>query len=442
MPILSRAGMSGVAMIACVNPQIDDYDETISILGNASLASKIREFQDVGRVASQQIPNSNVTLPPPPAQVVSSSVGGSNKGGIKLEELKDFKDKNPGAGAVKRKRHDSTLVTTATTTAGGRMTRKNSVVTGVLKSSRETDSVEPIVQEEKVEAHDDEEDRGVESERKRLRVEVETLREENSQLIQASFTRESEIRAEVSQEMIKRSSHLLEQINHLRQKLSHYEMQQVDDVTKSCRKAHKKQMLVAQEKVVDDLQEAEDELERVKAEYDIKIFKLDAENKRLHQELATVKQKLAGYEIEAGPSRLKKVFSSVKKPIVSDQENVVEQENGNRFQRDNSATKSPLRVNSENNNCNNSSNNVVFLGELKKSPSRSPLSQLSSNNINVMGSNSPARGNSPIKGGPVVFATESNSSAPPNKSPLKDATDAPPAKTGVFRKLRSHFGRA
>ena len=33
MPQLCRAGLSGVAMIACVNPQEDDYDETLSILG-------------------------------------------------------------------------------------------------------------------------------------------------------------------------------------------------------------------------------------------------------------------------------------------------------------------------------------------------------------------------------------------------------------------------
>lgn len=32
MPILCRAGMSGVGMVACVNPQADDYDETLSIL--------------------------------------------------------------------------------------------------------------------------------------------------------------------------------------------------------------------------------------------------------------------------------------------------------------------------------------------------------------------------------------------------------------------------
>ena len=32
MPILCRAGMQGVGMVACVNPQADDHDETLSIL--------------------------------------------------------------------------------------------------------------------------------------------------------------------------------------------------------------------------------------------------------------------------------------------------------------------------------------------------------------------------------------------------------------------------
>jgi hypothetical protein len=33
MPLLGRSGLNGVAMVACVNPQSDDYDETLSILG-------------------------------------------------------------------------------------------------------------------------------------------------------------------------------------------------------------------------------------------------------------------------------------------------------------------------------------------------------------------------------------------------------------------------
>ena len=31
MPLLARVGLKGIAMLTCVNPQIDDYDETISI---------------------------------------------------------------------------------------------------------------------------------------------------------------------------------------------------------------------------------------------------------------------------------------------------------------------------------------------------------------------------------------------------------------------------
>jgi hypothetical protein len=44
MPILNRAGMAGTAMIACVNPQVDDYDETISILGTYHSAVEARSM--------------------------------------------------------------------------------------------------------------------------------------------------------------------------------------------------------------------------------------------------------------------------------------------------------------------------------------------------------------------------------------------------------------
>jgi hypothetical protein len=37
MPILCRAGMLGVGMVACVNPQVDDYDETLSIMSKCIL---------------------------------------------------------------------------------------------------------------------------------------------------------------------------------------------------------------------------------------------------------------------------------------------------------------------------------------------------------------------------------------------------------------------
>jgi len=37
IPQLGRAGLRGAVLITCINPNIDDYDETISILGRQSI---------------------------------------------------------------------------------------------------------------------------------------------------------------------------------------------------------------------------------------------------------------------------------------------------------------------------------------------------------------------------------------------------------------------
>ena len=34
MPVLMKTGISGTSMITCINPKAEDYDETLSILGN------------------------------------------------------------------------------------------------------------------------------------------------------------------------------------------------------------------------------------------------------------------------------------------------------------------------------------------------------------------------------------------------------------------------
>jgi Kinesin motor domain len=39
MPLLSRTGLEGVAMVVCVNPQPDDYDETLTILGKLPISA-------------------------------------------------------------------------------------------------------------------------------------------------------------------------------------------------------------------------------------------------------------------------------------------------------------------------------------------------------------------------------------------------------------------
>lgn len=306
MPILGRAGLSGVAMIACVNPQIDDYDETLTILGNASLASKIREFNDVGRVAAQQTTSvvPPVTTAPVPVSVAPATtvttVGTGAVRSIRMEDLKEYKDKNPpsttsSAAGTKRKRNDSTSAMTvhhtkksaASAAANNKVSTSSS--TGHLHSgpsSTRTSVAETIAT---VASYDDSEADGG-SERKRLRREVQSLREVNENLVQQSLTREADIRREVSMEMMTRSSHLLDQIQDLRRQLEQREHASMNDVTKSVKKAKRtRQQMQAEEDAVLALKEAEDELERVKAESEIEIFKLKTENFRLREELARYK---------------------------------------------------------------------------------------------------------------------------------------------------------
>jgi hypothetical protein len=62
MPDVAKSGLPGVAMITCINPQIEDYDETITVLSNASLAYKIREISEF------RPPNSSCYSNNPPAK--------------------------------------------------------------------------------------------------------------------------------------------------------------------------------------------------------------------------------------------------------------------------------------------------------------------------------------------------------------------------------------
>jgi hypothetical protein len=134
------------------------------------------------------------------------------------------------------------------------------------------------------------------SEAKRLRVEVDRLREENTGLMKEQFSRETEIRMEVSEEMAMRSAHLLNQIQELQLQLDVKEREKngssrMADVTKSVKKARRKQLDKANEDMHMDLEEAEEELSRVKAEYEAEIAQLKADKRRLEKEVTEWKKK-------------------------------------------------------------------------------------------------------------------------------------------------------
>lgn len=359
MPILGRAGLGGVAMIACVNPQGDDYDETLSILGNASIASKIREFADVGRVATQTVPNTNVvsvsSAPAPTAVVPNSKM-------IRLEELKDYKDKHgkdsdnhsttsSTTAGTKRRRGDSTLGSKGLTATGGlKKTVSKSSVTAISATSSLDDDEENM------------------SERKRLRREVEELKSMNNELLMQNIQRETEIREEISKEMMSRSTGLLNKISDLQDQLSAYETKSIgagDVMTRSVKKAKLSNLSLENEDLIQQLQETEEEMERMKVEYEYELNKLKFENIKLKEEV----NRLKGVNTSSNP--VKKRKNSKQKSNDDNNENEIQEMNV-------VGKKSPAVV---------------------QSPSRSPLSQISTNSPKVYSTNNPgvARNPSPVK---------------------------------------------
>ena len=251
MPILSSAGSGGVSMIACVNPHIDDYDETLSILGNASLALKIKEFTDFNRSGSTTVNKTTST----------DELAGTNR---------TVASSRPSSNAgIKRRAMEST----------GNAAKKRS--TG--RAGYSTASTAYV--------HEEGPSEDPEAAMKRMQKEMEQLRQENLLLAQGQINREAEIRMEVSQEMAQRSCHLLEQIQDLREQLACLESQRIGDVKKSAKKVRRQQIDNAQEDTSKDLREAEEELERVKSTFESQIAALLATKTQLEKELGAYREK-------------------------------------------------------------------------------------------------------------------------------------------------------
>jgi hypothetical protein len=254
MPLLGRVGLAGMAMLTCVNPQVDDYDETLSILSNASLACKIKEITDLGRTtvgvvgvgASQGGGGAHRSLAGPGATHRSSSILGNNAKANQPSALKRNHSKSSAAS---------------------------------LGDAAEYAPMQVIDPEAAASASAD-----VLKELQKLREEVGLLKTENEALLLANFEKETEVRQEVAGEMARMSGHLLEQIQELQEQLDAKE-NHFHDVTKSCKKARRKQMEIESAETAKDLKEAEEELERVKAQYEGDLEVLRGEKREIELEL-------------------------------------------------------------------------------------------------------------------------------------------------------------
>ena len=400
MPILSKAGAAGVALVTCVNPQPDDYDETLSILGNASIASKIREITDLGRNGISNNVTSNTAI-----NIHSNIVDEKATLGMKRKSVHQV-------GAAKKKSIVSVKCL--------------HTISGTAGDASET-SVEVL------------------EELGRLRQEVVMLRKENSVLQAEAMSREAEIRLEVSNEMSIRGGHLLEQIQELREQLAVFE-NSGGDVTgrnnfqKSAKKVRKRQLDLAQEETSSDLREAEEELERVKNHYDLKINELMSDKERLETEL----RKYTKSNNQTQPTTtlsLKDKLKSVEAVLgaaggggsISFQ-GVTANEFAKRFQKNNENSVS-------NYNSSNKTNGFI------KSPNRSPLSPVS-NNI----SNSPVNSSgriSPMKRGennnnnqnnkPVFAVKRVDNFSPQRIRPVEESTNISNGNGNYITRLRSNY---
>jgi len=245
MPLLGRVGLVGVSMVTCVNPQNDDYDETVSILGNASIACKIQEISDLGRTVTVGV------------------VGLASEKSNPMDNIRSHKQRN------------SSTCSTGSVGAGP----KNS------KSGPRNSSLMSVP----------EIDNATGSALKRLKEEVNVMRAQNEQLLREQAMREQEIREEVAEEMAMRSAHLLDQIQELQEQVNSTSDNFYNDVTKSVMKAKKRQLQAANEEIGAELQECvremEAELVQVRETYEDEIDMLKKEKDDLEQALHDWKQK-------------------------------------------------------------------------------------------------------------------------------------------------------
>eukprot|EP01038_Epipyxis_sp_PR26KG_P015059 gene15059-20263_t len=413
MPNLNKAGLGGVAMITCVNPQSADYDETLTILGNASLASKIKEIADLGRTGNFQ------------ASTFSSENHTNNN---KVSFADDQKEKTNTlhssstaiaaaaatnaaaiAAGTKRRRAEgsgslnstkSIRDSTITTFKDGAVLKKSQsqhIGKGINFAAVDTNNAS-------TESHNT-----ADPTIARILNEIEQLRKENLELKNDQFTRETEIREEVSIEMAMRSNHLLNQIQELRNQLAEYEESKMINVTKSVKKVRKRQFEEAQLHVGQDLREAEDEIERIKSIYEQEINDLKSEKNKLEEELESYRSNTNQAERKTRSSNR----STKSSKRTSKHENTtvdVSQEFASRMQRDHRfiSQGSVQIVQNEN------MNNVQIL--TTASPARSPLGVHNANSIQVQVNSSPNK----ISKSGKVFDTRAGMVSP-SKAPLSVA---------------------
>lgn len=266
MPVLMRTGTSGTSMITCINPKAEDYDETLSILANSSMAHEIREIPKIGRIAGNA-GGAPPTIHPFLHQNSSrSSVLTGDKQTRARSNLRD--DKAPNSS---KKRDASCL---------SRKFSQESIDTFVSSSSALCNGNGHKEGKASHGSHDS----GDGSEDYQLQItflneRIAELEHENSLIQMEQLEKERLIREDVCHEMAERSGSLLEQIRTLQDELYALKNCHVDP-HKSVKKAKRMHEIVVRDLATNDLRETEEEMEVIKFNYEkeIKLLKNEVRN--------------------------------------------------------------------------------------------------------------------------------------------------------------------
>lgn len=356
------------------------YNTTHNI-GNASIASKIKEISDVGRTAAQL--HSEKSAPVPAAVVASLNASGTSIASL---------------NALKKRRIESAASIATTGNAGGResiVTKKHPNTTNITVSAAVAKPVENIsgakrtsslLSTETIEYDENGDEMVVSlSECKRLRQEIQALKELNAQLSFDQYMRETEIRAEVSEEMAMRSGHLLEQIQSLQSQLNNQTSMSVamSSVTASVKKQRKHQLRsIAEENATKDLQEVEDELERTKLTHEQELALLKTQNDQLLKAVKNMEAKVGAASSVTEPSSLTTNpvdnNSAILIQNIDSSSAQVAAEFSNRLQRD-----QRFKKNDENAFFIYPADNAKKSPVQAKSPSRSPLSNVGNSPVQI-----------------------------------------------------------
>ena len=265
LPILQRSAQGvGISIVASVNPHVKYYNETLTVLNNASFAMKATDLGDICRALCSSSPFENG-----PTSSKKMRINADIESSAIRETSLPEEDLIVASSTIPMPRERCISQHPAAPSASGSLINKRCSPFFINANNLTTVTLDSDPADEVTS----------------LRREVKRLLAENQKLKDEAVERETAIRSEISDEMSRRTSHLMAEIYDLREELLAFHSQG-STIKKSVKKARKEmQRGQALEIASAALVEAEEELESVRTSFEGDISTLKTYQHKLETEL-------------------------------------------------------------------------------------------------------------------------------------------------------------